>query len=246
MNEVSKLQIYDDVTEYCERYNIPIENLMDILEDQKVLPMIRGKATEYIAAVVLKKILKGWNWQVQKLNLNAQPGMYDEDISITHSKTGIRMKVEAKNAVCGSFRVGTPKMLISEPHFEVKCHRSHSNIKLSNTTNDRYLVEDFDLIVCNVSNAIFQGKTLGDRLEVLRDSKAVEYLKEHYIVTSQKKLIRKSYEDWRGCFPRTIAQEDNSIPRAPSVKMVDDQNWFPLRNLEPKLLPELERIRGGK
>ncbi len=91
MNEVANLQIYDDIKEYCERYNVPIENLMDILEDQKVLPMIRGKATEYIVAVVLKQILKGRNWQIQKLNLNAQPGMYDEDISITHSKTGIRM-----------------------------------------------------------------------------------------------------------------------------------------------------------
>ncbi|WP_423909508.1 hypothetical protein [Candidatus Spongiihabitans sp.] len=106
MNEINHIRIYDSIKEYCERYNIPLENLMDILEDQKVLPMIRGKATEYIATVVLKKLL-GRNWQVQKLNLNAQQGVYDEDISITHSKTGYRLKVEAKNAVRGSFKMGT-------------------------------------------------------------------------------------------------------------------------------------------
>ena len=244
MNEIDKLQIYDDVKEYCERYNIPIENLIDILEDQKVLPMIRGKATEYIASIVLRKILKNRNWQIQKLNLNAQPGIYDEDISITHSKTGIRMKVEAKNAVRGSFKIGTSRTLISEPHFKVKCHRSRSNLRLSNTTNDRYLIKDFDLIVCNVSNAIFQSKTLGDNLEVIDNPEAMEYLKNHYGINTQKELVRCAYDDWRGCFPRNIAQDDNSIPRTPSVKMKGDENWFPLTDLEPKLLPELEWIRN--
>ena len=51
------LQIYKNIQEYCDKYNIPIENLIDILEDQKVLPMIRGKATEFVATVFLKRIL---------------------------------------------------------------------------------------------------------------------------------------------------------------------------------------------
>lgn len=243
MNEISEAQIYDDVQEYCERYNIPIENLMDILEDQKVLPMIRGKATEYIAAVVLRKLLNR-NWQVQKLNLNAQPGTYDEDISITHSKTGIRLKVEAKNAVRGSFRIGSKNTKIKEPHFKVKCHKSRSNISKSKTTNDRYLVDDFDMIVCNVSNAIFQGATLGDSLEVLHDKNSIDFLLKHYKVSTEKDLIRSSYDDWVCCFPRSIVQEDGSIPRTPFVKLSGDENWFSLKEIEPKLLPELERIRS--
>ena len=216
---------------------------MDILEDQKVLPMIRGKATEYIAAVVLKKLL-GRNWQVQKLNLNAQPGMYDEDISITHSKTGYRLKVEAKNAVRGSFNLGTPRTRINEPHYKVKCHRSRSNISKRKTTNDRYLVGDFDLIICNVSNAIFQGGTLSDNLELLHNKEAVLYLKKYYGVSTEREIIRCSYDDWRCCFPRAIAQDDNSIPRTPFVKLVNDDNWFSFKELEPKLLPELEDIRS--
>lgn len=243
MDDIGSTQIYNSVVEYCERYNIPLGNLMDILEDQKVLPMIRGKATEYIAAVVLKKLLSR-NWQVQKLNLNAQPGMYDEDISITHSKTGYRLKVEAKNAVRGSFKLGTPRTHIKKPHYKVKCHRSRSNISKRNTTNDRYLVDDFDLIICNVSNAIFQGGTLGDNLELLHNKEAVLYLKEYYGVSTEREVIRCSYDDWRCCFPRAIAQDDGSIPRTPSVKLVDDDNWFSLKELEPQLLPELEAIRS--
>ncbi len=245
MNIVSRVQIYDDIKDYCERFNIPIENLMDILEDQKVLPMIRGKATEYIATAVLKNML-GRNWQVQKLNLNAQPGTYDEDISITHSKTGYRLKVEAKSAVRGSFKLGTPRTIIKEPHFRVKCHKSRSNISKSKTTNDRYIVGDFDLIVCNVSNSIFQGKTLGDNLELLHDAKAIKYLKKHYDVEINRELIRDSYDDWRCCFPRTIAQSDNSIPRNPAVKLAGDLNWFLLSDLESKLLPALQEIWKNK
>ncbi|MBE8233569.1 MAG: hypothetical protein HAW67_07505 [Endozoicomonadaceae bacterium] len=243
MNEIDNIKIYNDIKEYCERYNIPIENFIDILEDQKVLPMIRGKATEYIAAVVLKKVL-GRNWQVQKLNLNAQTGTYDEDISITHSKTGIRMKVEAKNAVRASFKTGTTRTRVKVPHFKVKCHRSRSNISKSTTTNDRYMVTDFDLIVCNVSNAIFQGATLGDHLEILHNDEAISLLKEYYGVQTKQEIIRKAYDDWRGCFPRAIVQSDHSIPRTPTVQMIGDDHWFSIEDLEPKLLPELELIKN--
>lgn len=245
MIDIDKQQIFDSIEEYCAKYNIPVENLIDILEDQKVLPMIRGKATEYIATVVLKKVL-GRNWQVQKLNLNPQTGVYDEDISVTHSKTGHRLKVEAKNAVRGSFTVGSKRTIIKSPHFKVKCHKSRSNIKKSATTNDRYLVGEFDLIVCNVSNAIFQGKTFGDELELLHDEAAVKCLKQHYNKTTDTDLIRCAYDDWRGCFPRSIAQKDNSLPRTPAVKLQNDRDWFPLEELEAKLLPEFKRIKSGQ
>ena len=36
MTEPEPLEVYASVKEYCEKYNIPLENLMDILEDQKV------------------------------------------------------------------------------------------------------------------------------------------------------------------------------------------------------------------
>ena len=243
MNSIDKQVIFDGIEEYCTKYNIPIENLMNILEDQKVLPMIRGKANEYIAAAILKKTLSR-NWQVQKLNLNAQTGTHDEDISITHSKTGYRLKVEAKNAVRGSFRIGNSRMIVGYPHFRVKCHKSRSHIKKSKTTNDRYLLGDFDLIVCNVSNAIFQGNTLSDDLELLHDDDAIKFLKKHYKKKTNTDIIRCAYDDWRGCFPRTIAQADKSIPRTPVIKLCGDQNWFSLIDLEGKLLPELKRIRA--
>ena len=84
----------------------------------------------------------------------------DELLGMLDKMQEFSLKVEAKNAVRGSFKLGTTRTHIKEPHYKVKCHRSRSNISKSDTTNDRYLLNDFDLIVCNVSNAIFQGATL--------------------------------------------------------------------------------------
>ena len=168
--------MYSSIREYCDTYNIPKEHLLDILEDQKVLPMIRGKATEYIGAVVLRQTLDDRDWVVEKLNLNPQPGTYDEDISVTYRRTGKRLKAETKNAVRGSFSMGTHKT--ESPHFRVKSHKSRSH--LTREHNDRYLVGDFDVLLCNVSNSIFKGKPLDRGLPFIKDETALEWLKRHY------------------------------------------------------------------
>ena len=188
--------------------------------------MIRGKATEFVAAAFLRQNLNPREWQVQKLNLNAQSAMTDEDISVTFSRTGHRFKVESKNAVRGSFRLGTPRTKIKVPHFKVKCHRSRSYIAKASTTNDRYLAGDFDLILCNVSNAIFRGKALDVGLPLLEDKDSLGWLKSFYGVESNEELVRSAYDDWRMCLPFSIADENGVLPRTPSVMMENDPNWF--------------------
>ena len=225
------LHIYKSIQEYCRTYNIPKENLLDILEDQKVLPMIRGKATEYIGAAVLRQSLDPRDWSVDKLNLNPQPGMYDEDISITYRRTGRRLKAETKNAVRGSFRLRT--RINPRAHFKVKCHKSRSH--MTKATNDRYLVGEFDILLCNVSNSIFQSKALDRGLPLIEDDRAIEWLKTHYGVMTDDELRRSTYDDWRVCLPMTIADEDGVIPRTPSVRIIGDPNWFGLKQLAVNL-----------
>ncbi len=227
------LRVYQSIQEYCETYNIPEENLLDILEDQKVLPMIRGKATEYIGAAVLRQALDPRDWSVDKLNLNAQPGKYDEDISITYRRTGKRLKAEMKNAVRGGFKMHTK--INPSPHFKVKCHKSRSNMKKIATTNDRYLVGDFDVLLCNVSNAIFRGKSLDRGLPLIENDKSIDWLKSYYGVKTDDELRRNTYDDWRVCLPVVIAEENGAIPRAPTVFMSGDSNWFCLDRLASSL-----------
>ena len=63
------LELGRQMLEYCRKYKIPQDYVMDILNDQKVMPMIRGKATEYAVELLLRDILPAREWVVAK----AQP-----------------------------------------------------------------------------------------------------------------------------------------------------------------------------
>ncbi|MBI5215264.1 MAG: hypothetical protein HY960_05885 [Ignavibacteriae bacterium] len=238
--EINKLG--SDLLQYCKKFNIPLGFLFEILEDQKVTPMIRGKAMEYNAFLLLEKILPKSIWSVQKLNLNAQPGTYDEDISITHRRSGIILKVECKSAVRGSISDGKRTKVLKVPHFNVKCHRSRSNIKLAGTSNDRYSVDSFDVLITNTSNAIFEGNTVGEHLEVIHELQLKSLLYDYYNVENDEDLIQASESDWRFCIPKDIAIE-GFIPRTPYVKLVNDENWKPLTHIEERLLQVVNERR---
>lgn len=228
--------------EYCEKFHVPLEFLFEILEDQKVTPMIRGKATEYNVFIKLDEMLSRASWSVQKLNLNAQTGTHDEDISITHRRTGIILKVESKSGVRGSITDGRRSRKLKEPHFKVKCHRSRSNISLAGTSNDRYSVDSFDLIVTNLTNAIYQGKTVGEELELIHNKAFQRVLFEHYDVETSSEVIKATESDWRFCVPEDI-QVDGFVPRTPYVKLDNDPNWRPFSELEARLL-EIVKLKA--
>jgi hypothetical protein len=238
--ELNKLG--NQIIEYCKKFNVPIEYLFEILEDQKVTPMIRGKAMEYNAYLLLESNLVRTAWSVQKLNLNAQTGHYDEDISITHRRTGIILKVESKSSVRGSISDGKRSRVLPEPHFKVKCHRSRSNIELASTSNDRYSIDSFDLLITNPSNAIFQGNTVGEQLEIIYDPKLKSLLYNHYSVNNDESLKEICEKDWLFAIPSDIA-ENGYITRTPFVKLQNDANWFKIDKLEEKLLQVIEEKR---
>lgn len=242
MNDEQKIKLADDLLRYCKKFNISLEYLFAILEDQKVTPMIRGKAMEYNAFLLLEAGLPKAVWSVQKLNLNAQPGVYDEDISITHRRTGVILKVESKSAVRGSMSLGTRSRIMNEAHFKVKSHRSRSNIKLAGTSNDRYSVDSFDVLITNTSNAIFEGNTVGEHLEIINDDELKQMLYEFYEVDNDIDLIAKCESDWRFCIPKDIAV-DGFIPRTPYVRLNNDEHWKPIADIEERLLQVVDEKR---
>lgn len=234
-----------EILKFCKEYLIPPEFFPRIISDQKVLPMLRGKGMEYSAYLVLKSLLGEAEWSVQKLNLAAQPGIQDEDVTITHNRTGIKLKVESKSAVRGSFSLGQrSRDYRNIPHFKVKSHRSRSNIKKRKTSNDKYSVNDFDLILSNPENAVYEGNTMTEGFELIHDDEAIKYLKEWYGVSKDRDLIFAAYSDWRFVFPTDIA-EKGFIPRTPFVNFENDPNWHFVREIEAKLT-ELIRLRRGQ
>lgn len=237
ISEANKLSTA--IESYCLKYSVPIEYFLDILEDQKVIPMIRGKAMEYNAYLILKSTLSSSSWSVQKLNLNAQPGSGDEDISITHRRTGIILKIESKSAVRGSFRDGAKSKVIHTPHFKVKCHRSRSNISLANSSNDKYREDDFDVIITNPLNALYKGNTISENFELINQGEIRTVLFDFYACSNEVELVSIISKDWRFVFPSNIAI-DGFIPRTPYVKLFEDVNWHPITELETKLLNLVE------
>jgi hypothetical protein len=232
---------------YCDKYFIPILYIFEILNDQKVTPMTRGKAMEFSAFLKIRSLLNESEWSVEKLNLSAQLGAPDEDISVTHRRSGIILKVESKSAVRESFRSGRRTRIINVPHFRVKCHRSRSNIRLSQTSNDRYPADEFDIIITSPLNAIFEGNTVGENLELIHDNECVSILNEHYGVSTEEDLLKAAHNDWRFVLPPTIAQR-GFIPRTPFVLLNNDLNWLPIEQVEAKLLDvvNIRRARGAR
>jgi len=227
---------------YCNKFDVPVRFLFDILEDQKVTPMIRGKAMEYNAFLLLESLLPGSVWSVQKLNLNPQPGTIDEDISITHRRSGVILKVESKSSVRGSMSDGSRARVLKCPHFKVKCHRSRSNISLAGTTNDKYPVGFFDVLLTTPLNAIFKGNTIGETLEVIEDTALKNILYEHYHVNNDLDLIAACAIDWRYCMPEDIAV-NGFIPRTPYVSLSGDPHWRSISELNARLSVDIERLR---
>lgn len=221
---------------YCKKFGIRVEDFFAIINDQKVIPMLRGKAAEYDAVYTLQSILNPQIWIVHKLNLNPQPGTSDQDIGITHRRTGVQIVVETKSAVRGSMSTGARTRKHKVPHFEVKCHRSRSNKDRS--YNDRYLATDFDIIVSTPTNAIYKGSTIGEEFEIVSEPGLLELLYAYYHVTDVPTLIDATNKDWRFVLPTAIAEDIGGykvIPRTPSVLLSNDPNWLPLTQIEAAL-----------
>jgi hypothetical protein len=229
-------QLGKEVVAYCKKYNIRVEDFFPILNDQKVIPMLRGKAAEYDAVFTLRQVLDPQVWIVNKLNLNPQPGTSDQDIGVTHRRTGIQIIIETKSAVRGSMTAGVRTRKHKVPHFNVKCHRSRSNKTLP--YNDRYLASDFDVIVATPTNALFEGGTVGEEFELVSDPALLEILYKHYGVRDTISLVDATNKDWRFVFPSAIAENVEGfsvIPRTPSVLLIDDPNWQLLNQIQPAL-----------
>lgn len=239
-----KLKLAEELIEYCNKYFIPVEHIFEILNDQKVVPMIRGKGMEFGAVYAIREVLNSREWIVQKLNLSAQPGTLDQDISITHRRSGIIVTVESKSAVRDSFHRGSNRTTIkNEPHFKVKCHRSRSNMKLAVTSNDRYHISSFDIVITTPLNSLYVGNTISEDFE-FPPEEDLAVLFQFYGVNNTSDLEDAAAKDWRFALSKDIA-EDEYIPRTPFVRLKDDSNWRPLTELSEKILQIVEEKRKG-
>lgn len=218
------LNLAEDIVAYCTRYGIPVNHFLEIINDQKVLPMLRGKGTEFSVLDLLREQLSPKIWRVEKLNLNPQPGILDEDIVAIHLETSIRIIVESKNAVRNSFSLGTRAN--RDIHFKVKCHKSRSF--LGKDINDRYRDDEFDVLFTNPSNSLILP---GERFELVSDPQVLEFLTKFYASHKPEIIFQKANLDWRVAVSKQIAIK-GVIPRTPVVLMGNNPYWVTIDELD--------------
>ncbi len=178
---------------YCKEYNIPLEYLGDTLYDPKVVPMIRGKAFEFSVTTVLSAILDKAEWKVNKPLMNAQLGLHDADVRVTHIPTSKIITVEcklAKNKSYGVVKSPTSSGSILSK-IAVKCMRSRTlgsemveklapklgiDKDVLTIHNDQYLPGNFDLVVTSIGNAFYRTNKETGRFEWQPTDKEVEFL----------------------------------------------------------------------
>lgn len=157
----------EKVKEFCQNYNIPLYYLADTLYEPKVVPMIRGKAFEFSAMLALQEYLPKEDWEVVKVPMNAQSGLHDVDVRVTHKATGKIIRIECKLAKKGSFKA----FPTGASEIRVKCMRSRTlgtakvkelapklgiDPKVLTVHNDQYLPSDFDVVITSIGNAFYQ------------------------------------------------------------------------------------------
>jgi hypothetical protein len=157
---------YEALVQYCLDFNIPIENLAEIMRDPKVNPMIRGKGFEYSTLQIFKKVLDPQIWEVSKPSMNAQAMDHDVDILVRHIPTNKNISVECKLSKKGSFKISRSGEITSA----VKCMRSRTlgievikdraplmgvTVSQLNGHKDNYLTTDFDVVVSSLGNAFY-------------------------------------------------------------------------------------------
>ena len=178
----------DNVRAYCLKYNIPIEYLAEIVNDPKVVPMIRGKAFEYSAMLYLKTVLPANDWVVDKPIMNAQFGLHDMDIRVQHKATGKTIGVECKLAAKGSFQV----LKNGSTQLKVKCMRSRTlgdakaqelatkiglPVEMLKIHNDQYIPSDFQVVLTSIANAFYTTNTETDMFDWSPSGKGIDFLK---------------------------------------------------------------------
>jgi hypothetical protein len=184
---------------YCKNHGLDFYTLPLLLNEPKLVPMIRGIGFEYIIQNFLESLSKSYNnqFEVLKPNINAQFNMGDIDIEIYDQKNNKRYRCECKLAKNSSF-----KKLENETFCYIKIMRSRTlgdekiretsineNIPLDHVAahKDSYLINKFDFVITNLRN-VFYRTTQNNIFKFNPNEEELDFLKEFYGLSSYEEI----------------------------------------------------------
>ncbi|MDP2743904.1 MAG: restriction endonuclease, partial [Dehalococcoidia bacterium] len=84
----------EKIEQYCEAFNVPLIHIAEILNEPKVIPMIRGKGFEYTVLSTLQEVLPNNEWKVHKISMSEEAAFHDTDVRVFHKRSGKSVRVE--------------------------------------------------------------------------------------------------------------------------------------------------------
>lgn len=258
--QIENIQTPNKLRDFCQRYDLEIDYLADILNDPKVIPMIRGKSFEFTVKEYLSDILSK-NYQVTNPRLNAQTGLHDIDVAIINITNSKQYSIECKLASKGSFRLNQK----GNPYLKVKCMRSRTlgdeaallrskakdiPFEFLKIHNDQYTANDFDFVVTSIANAFYQTDEKG-LFYWFPDNTEASFLKQIGIESQEQAFPTMYVAESRFLAANEVnqikctrkkCQENNCnfIPNYPIIYFDRDSGkvlppWFPLVTIEDLL-----------
>ncbi|MHA1815289.1 MAG: hypothetical protein ACTSX1_04735 [Candidatus Heimdallarchaeaceae archaeon] len=186
-------EIRERIIRYCDYYDVPLNNLPEILEDLKVIPMIRGKGFEFFVSNTLQSLVDTGIWSIDNPNINAQSEVHDVDVVVTSEELDKTINIECKLAGKDTFRIER-----GIARFKVKCMRSRTISDNDTATRmarrygigrdillnhrDNYREDDFDFVITSMGNSLWttidKRYTFRPRMEYL--SKLKRLFPDHF------------------------------------------------------------------
>ena len=246
------MSIEDKLKEYCDRHGILYESIIDIINEPKVVPMIRGIGFEYTVLPILKKQLDPKYFNVDKPVINAQLGKPDIDIRIKHNESKREFTCECKLAKNNSFKLENKKF--KKPHVQIKVMRSRTlgEEMIKNVSEkegipanylsqhkDSYLYTHFDFVFTNIRNAFY--RTINDVFVFAPTEEEIEFLSKFTNISKyeeiddflkwnnffiESKFLTPKYSEKR-CSRRICERNENCIfiPNYPIFDLTSSTPW---------------------
>jgi hypothetical protein len=166
--ESEDLEVLSKIKGYCFEHGLDFRAIYDVLNEPKVVPMIRGIGYEYVVKSALEKILVNDDRFIcRKTIVNPQLTVQGTDMDVFDKQRNKVLNLECKLAKNGSFTVGRRG---SGPNCKIKVMRSRTlgvevmptvsrdwgvTIEQLSAHKDNYLGSKFDYVVTNIRNAFY-------------------------------------------------------------------------------------------
>ncbi|MEW6204490.1 MAG: hypothetical protein AB1516_04120 [Pseudomonadota bacterium] len=254
-----ELDTIRNLKNYCDRHGLVFSYLDEIVNEPKVVPMIRGIGFEYtLQEALLQTLSSDKRYEIIKEKGNPQLGSTDSDLIIKNRINNKKLRVECKLAKNDSF--SSSSRVVKFPHCQIKVMRSRTmgdeviervakngkySVEQLSKHKDSYPYEKFDLLVTNIRNAFYRTTPEGEFLFSPTASEEV-FLKDFFNVNTIEEVDDKLKNTHFFIPSRNLAPRFNGepcrkkncedincefIPNYPIFPLDGSGDWHSLDNL---------------